>query len=123
MSRMTRTKFSPIPTVVVALIIIVSLLIFLIWATVILQTTAAMSTDDMGLTSLRAFGFFSPQIAWLMVIFAGMALVYSIKEYRKEVKRDNSQAIRFVIIGCAFIVVAIMIGIFSTGMPVTFLDW
>jgi len=123
MSRMTRTKFAPIPTVVAALVIIVVLLFFLIWASITIQTTAAMSTDDMGLTTLRFFGFFSPQIAWLMAIFACLSFVYSIKEYRKKVKQDNSQAVRFMIIGCAFIVVAIMIGIFSTGMPVTFLDW
>ena len=104
-------------TAVVAVVLLILVLVFLLTSSATLHSTATTSSNDMGLMFLRIFGSLSPLVAWLMLFFAVLSFVYAVKEHRKESKEDNTQVIRFVIVGCAFIVAALMVWIFSRGVP------
>ena len=108
---------SPILTVIVSVVAVIFVLIFLISTSITLNNTAATSSNDMGLMFLRGFGAYPTVFVLLMLGCAIAAFAYGIVEYRKELKEDNSQVIRFAIIGCAFVVVAVMIWLFSLGFP------
>jgi hypothetical protein len=113
MSSVASRKTSPVLTVIAAFVILIALLVFLIWAAGTLSSTAATSSNDIGLMFLRIFGFLSPIVTLLMVVCAIYAFVTSFKESRRETVDENTQVIRFMIIGAGFVIAAIMIGIFA----------
>ena len=112
------SKTVPAGTVIASIAIIVALLMFLIWAWVTLATTAATSSNDIGLTPLRLLGAFGALwiVGPLMLVCAFFAFRESSKESRKEI-RDDSQVSRFVIIGLAFVAAAIMLLLFGALVP------
>lgn len=118
MSPMTRIKFSPVSTVVASAIIIFALLIFLIWAWFTLAATAATSSNDMGLMLLRVLGAFGAcyVLGPLMLLCALFAFRESRKESHKQ-PRDDTQIARFIVIGLAFVVAAIMFFVFGIFVP------
>ena len=75
----------------------------------------------MGLAALRIFGSFPKVVMLLMFFFAILSFGYAIGQSRQELKEDNSQVIRFVIIGCTFILVGLLILLFSFGFPLVYL--
>ena len=113
----TKRVAATVVTVVVAVILLILVLFFLLTSSATLHLMTTTSSNDIGLMFLGIFGSLSPVFACLMLFFAVLSFVYAVKEYRKESKEDNSQVLRFVIVGCAFIVAALMVWIFSRGVP------
>ena len=117
MSRNT-SKTSLVGTVAVSIIAIVLLLAFLIWTWFFLATTAGTSSNDGGLELLRIFGAFASLWIFgpLSLFCAIMSFKYSFDESRRQFV-DDSQVTRFIIIGVAFVVAAIMFFLFGLLIP------
>ena len=105
-------KVSSLGTIVVSIVFAVAILILLMVAYSTLATTAATSSNDMGLMLLRIFGAVSVYVAIFLLLCAVYAFVTSYKESHLEFPNPG-QASRFVIIGLAFVVVAIMVAVFG----------